>query len=123
MEGLVVDENVSLADLKGTLELFFRELLGSDLQFRFRPHFFPFTEPSFEVDCARPGTSIKGKEWMEICGCGLVNPKVLQAVNIDPERYTGFAFGFGIERIAMQKFGIPDLRLFSQNDVRFLQQF
>jgi phenylalanyl-tRNA synthetase alpha chain len=122
MEGVVVAEGVSLVDLKGTLELFFRELLGQELQFRFRPHFFPFTEPSFEVDCRRPGTQVKGRDWLEICGCGMVNPKVLQAVQIDPERYTGFAFGFGIERIAMMVYGVPDLRLFSQNDVRFLRQ-
>jgi phenylalanyl-tRNA synthetase alpha chain len=123
MEGLVVGEDVTLAQLKGTLEFFFRELLGSDLKFRFRPHFFPFTEPSFEVDCARPGSQVKGKEWLEIAGCGMVDPNVLAAVGYDAEKYTGFAFGFGIERIAMMVHGIPDLRLFSENDVRFLKQF
>ncbi|HEY8965969.1 MAG TPA: phenylalanine--tRNA ligase subunit alpha, partial [Candidatus Methylacidiphilales bacterium] len=122
MEGLVVDEGVSLADLKGTLELFFRELLGADLKFRFRPHFFPFTEPSFEVDASRPGNTVKGKEWLEICGCGMVHPKVLAGAGIDPEKYTGFAFGFGIERIAMMVHGVNDLRLFGENDVRLLRQ-
>jgi len=122
MEGLVVDEGVSLADLKGTLELFFRELLGEDLKFRFRPHFFPFTEPSFEVDASRPGNQVKGKEWLEICGCGMVHPKVLRNAGIDPERYTGFAFGFGIERIAMMVHQVNDLRLFGENDVRLLRQ-
>jgi phenylalanyl-tRNA synthetase alpha chain len=123
MEGLVVDEGVTLGDLKGTLEFFFRELLGEDLKFRFRPHFFPFTEPSFEIDCARPGTKVRGKEWLEICGCGMVDPAVFQQVGYDAERYTGYAFGFGIERIAILLHGIPDLRLFSENDVRFLRQF
>ncbi|SDU29996.1 phenylalanyl-tRNA synthetase, alpha subunit [Verrucomicrobium sp. GAS474] len=122
MEGLVVDEGVSLADLKGTLELFFRELLGEDLKFRFRPHFFPFTEPSFEVDASRPGNQVKGREWLEICGCGMVHPKVLANAGIDPERYTGFAFGFGIERIAMMVHQVNDLRLFGENDVRLLSQ-
>jgi phenylalanyl-tRNA synthetase alpha chain len=123
MEGLVVGEDVTLAQLKGTLEFFFRELLGSDLKFRFRPHFFPFTEPSFEVDCSRPGSQVKGKEWLEICGCGMVDPNVLTSVGYDAEKYTGFAFGFGIERIAMMVHGIPDLRLFTENDIRFLKQF
>jgi phenylalanyl-tRNA synthetase alpha chain len=123
MEGLVVDEGVTLADLKGTLEYFFRELLGEDLKFRFRPHFFPFTEPSFEVDCSRTGSQVKGKEWLEICGCGMVDPAVFSQVHYDPEKYTGYAFGFGIERIAIMRHGIPDLRLFTENDVRFLRQF
>lgn len=122
MEGLVVGENVTLADLKGTLEYFFRELLGSDLIFRFRPHFFPFTEPSFEVDISRPGSEIKSKKWLEICGCGMVDPNVLKQVGYDPEVYTGFAFGFGIERLAMMIHQVPDLRLFTENDVRFLRQ-
>ena len=123
MEGLVVEEGISLRDLKGTLEYFFRELLGEDLKFRFRPHFFPFTEPSFEVDCARPGSQVRGKEWLEICGCGMVDPAVFEQVGYDSERYTGYAFGFGIERIAMMLHAIPDLRLFTENDVRFLRQF
>jgi phenylalanyl-tRNA synthetase alpha chain len=123
MEGLVVDEGVTLADLKGTLEYFFRELLGADLKFRFRPHFFPFTEPSFEVDCAREGSQVRGKEWLEICGCGMVDPEVFRQVGYDAERYTGYAFGFGLERIAIMLHGVPDLRFFSENDVRFLRQF
>ena len=123
MEGLVVGEGVTLADLKGTLEYFFRELLGEDLKFRFRPHFFPFTEPSFEVDCARTGSQVKGKEWLEICGCGMVDPEVFRQVGYDAEKYTGYAFGFGIERIAIMRHGIPDLRFFAENDVRFLRQF
>jgi len=123
MEGLVVDEGVTLADLKGTLEYFFRELLGEDLKFRFRPHFFPFTEPSFEVDCSRTGSQVKGKEWLEICGCGMVDPEVFRQVGYDSEKYTGYAFGFGIERIAIMRHGIPDLRFFTENDVRFLRQF
>ena len=123
MEGLVVDEGVTLADLKGTLEYFFRELLGEDLKFRFRPHFFPFTEPSFEVDCSRAGSQVRGKEWLEICGCGMVDPEVFRQVGYDSEKYSGYAFGFGIERIAIMRHGIPDLRLFSENDVRFLRQF
>lgn len=123
IEGLSIDTGVTLADLKGTLEYFFRELLGEGLQFRFRPHFFPFTEPSFEVDCARatkPGQPIK---WLEICGCGMVDPQVLINVGLDPEKYSGWAFGFGPERIAMLLHDIPDLRHFTDNDVRFLKQF
>src|SRR5580692_5586097 len=123
MEGLVVDQGVTLADLKGTLEYFFREMLGEDLKFRFRPHFFPFTEPSFEVDCSRAGSQVKGREWLEICGCGMVDPAVFEQIGYDPEKYTGYAFGFGIERIAIMRHGIPDLRFFSENDVRFLRQF
>ncbi len=118
----MVDTDVTLADLKGTLTFFFRELLGHDLEFRFRPHFFPFTEPSFEVDMRRPGSKVKGKEWLEICGCGMVDPAVFEQVGYDPEKYTGWAFGFGIERLAMMLHGVPDLRLFSENDVRFLRQ-
>jgi phenylalanyl-tRNA synthetase alpha chain len=123
MEGLVVGEGVTLADLKGTLEYFFRELLGGELKFRFRPHFFPFTEPSFEVDCSRAGSQVKGREWLEICGCGMVDPEVFRHVGYDADKYTGYAFGFGIERIAMMRHGVHDLRLFSENDVRFLRQF
>lgn len=123
MEGLYVAENVSLADLKGTMEFFLRELLGSEIEVRFRPHFFPFTEPSFEVDLRRPGKTIRGKEWLEICGCGMVDPAVFTSVGIDPERYSGFAFGLGVERMAMMIHEIPDLRFFIENDSRFLQQF
>jgi len=123
MEGLVVSEGVTVGDLKGTLEYFFRELLGEDLKFRFRPHFFPFTEPSFEVDCARAGSQVKGKEWLELCGCGMVDPEVFRQVGYDAEKYTGYAFGFGLERTAIMRHGIPDLRFFTDNDVRFLRQF
>jgi phenylalanyl-tRNA synthetase alpha chain len=123
MEGLVVDEGLTLGDLKGTLEYFFRELLGEDLKFRFRPHYFPFTEPSFEVDCSRTGSQVKGREWLEICGCGMVDPAVYEQVGYDADKFTGYAFGFGLERIAMMRHGIPDLRFFSENDVRFLRQF
>ncbi len=129
MEGLYVDEGVSVADLKGTLEFFFRELFGSDAKFRFRPHFFPFTEPSYEVDIK---TSMLGAtdRWLEIAGCGMVDPAVLEAVNtkrgdraFDPEKYTGFAFGFGLDRLAMILSGTPDIRYFTNNDQRFLAQF
>ncbi len=123
MEGMCVDEGITVGHLKGTLEFFFRELMGKDLEFRWRPHFFPFTEPSFEVDCRRPGKKIRGKEWLEICGCGMTDPNVLEGVGIDSEKYTGFAFGFGLERVAMLTHSIPDLRLFLENDVRFLSQF
>lgn len=122
VEALVVDEGITLADMKGTMETFFRELLGKDLIFRFRPHFFPFTEPSFEVDCRKPGVLIKGKEWLEICGCGMVHPNVLREGGIDPEIYSGFALGFGVERIAMMRYGVTDLRVFGENDVRMLRQ-
>ena len=129
MEGLYVDEGVSVADLKGTLEFFFRELFGNDAKFRFRPHFFPFTEPSYEVDIK---TSMLGASdrWLEIAGCGMVDPAVLEAVNtkrkdraFDPEKYTGFAFGFGLDRLAMIMSGTPDIRYFTNSDQRFLGQF
>jgi phenylalanyl-tRNA synthetase alpha chain len=123
LEALVVDEGVTLGDLKGTMEFFFRELFGEGTRVRFRPHFFPFTEPSFEVDMSVPHLRIKGKEWIEIGGCGMVDPAVFQAVGIDPTRYTGFAFGMGLERMVMLIHGIPDLRLLSENDIRFLRQF
>jgi len=123
VEGLYVDRNVSVADLKSTLDHFAKELLGPDVRTRFRPHFFPFTEPSFEMDFAFPGGAAKGKEWLEILGCGMVNPKVFEAVGYDPEAYTGYAFGMGIERLAMIMYGIDDIRLFYENDVRFLGQF
>ena len=129
IEGLYVDENVSVADLKGTLEFFLRELLGAETQIRFRPHFFPFTEPSFEVDVK--SKALKGGEkWLELAGCGMVHPAVYEAVNgkrgdkaYDPEKYSGFAFGLGMDRLAMILFEIPDIRLFAQNDLRFLRQF
>src|SRR5438132_3680347 len=129
MEGLYVDEGVSVADLKGTLEFFFRELFGNDAKFRFRPHFFPFTEPSFEVDIRSTALGA-GDKWLEIAGCGMVDPAVFESVNarrgdraFDPEKFTGFAFGFGLDRLAMIMTGVPDIRLFTQNDVRFLEQF
>jgi len=129
MEGLYVDEGVSVADLKGTLEFFFRELFGNDAKFRFRPHFFPFTEPSYEVDIKTSALGT-GDRWLEIAGCGMVDPNVLEAVNtkrgdraFDPEKYTGFAFGFGLDRLAMIMSGTPDIRYFTQNDQRFLAQF
>jgi phenylalanyl-tRNA synthetase alpha chain len=128
LEGLYVDRNVSVADLKGTLEYFVRELLGREVQTRLRPHFFPFTEPSFEVDIRLPG--IQDGKWMELLGCGMVNPAVFEAVNLkrgdsayDPENWTGFAFGMGLERLAMSLFGLPDIRLLVENDQRFLAQF
>lgn len=129
LEGLYVDEKVTLADLKGTLEFFFREMFGNDTELRFRPHFFPFTEPSFEVDLK---FHAKGKEskWIEIAGCGMVDPNVFTAVGetrgdaaYDPESISGFAFGMGLDRLAMITYGIPDLRLLIENDVRFLEQF
>lgn len=129
MEGLYVDEGVSLADLKGTLEFFFRELFGKEAQFRFRPHFFPFTEPSFEVDIKSTALGAADR-WLEIAGCGMVDPAVFQAVNarrgdtaFDAEKYTGFAFGFGLDRLAMIMAGVPDIRYFTDNDQRFLAQF
>jgi len=129
MEGLYVDENVTVADLKGTIEFFFRELLGKDAKCRFRPHFFPFTEPSFEIDIK--ATALGGGErWLEIAGCGMVDPAVFESINkkrgdaaYDPEKYTRFAFGFGLDRLAMILSGVPDIRLFTENDVRFLGQF
>jgi phenylalanyl-tRNA synthetase alpha chain len=122
VEGLVVDQGLGVGDLKGTLENFFRELLGKDLEFRFRPHYFPFTEPSFEVDARKRGRSFHGKEWLELCGCGMVHPHVLRGVGLDPEVYQGFAFGFGIDRFAMMLCEVPDLRLFTENDVRLLRK-
>jgi phenylalanyl-tRNA synthetase alpha chain len=128
LEGLYVDRNVSVADLKGTLEYFVRELLGQEVQTRLRPHFFPFTEPSFELDIRLPG--IQDGKWMELLGCGMVNPAVFESVNLkrgdsayDPENWTGFAFGMGLERLAMSLFGLPDIRLLIENDQRFLAQF
>lgn len=129
IEGLVVDKGVSFADLKGTLEIFIKQLYDEDSVVRFRPHHFPFTEPSAEVDvqcfnCHGAGCPLcKGEGWIEILGCGMVHPKVLETCNIDPEVYSGFAFGLGLERIAMRRYNINDLRLFFENDVRFLKQF
>lgn len=123
VEGLCVGEGIGLPHLKGVLEFFFRELMGEGTKIRLRPHYFPFTEPSFEVDFSIPGKTFRGREWLEIAGCGLVHPRVLRGVGIDPEIHTGYAFGLGVERIAMVRHGIPDLRLFYDNDIRFLKQF
>ncbi len=129
IEGLVVDKNVSMSELKGTLELFVKRLYGEDSVVRFRPHHFPFTEPSAEMDvqcfsCKGKGCRLcKGEGWIEILGCGMVHPKVLENCGIDPEEYTGFAFGLGLERIVMRRYNIDDLRLFYENDQRFLSQF
>lgn len=129
MEGLVIDEGITMADLKGTLEVFVKKLYGEDTKVRFRPHHFPFTEPSAEMDiscfnCGGEGCRIcKGEGWIEILGCGMVHPKVLANVGIDPDKYSGFAFGIGLERVAMFRYGIDDLRLFFENDLGFLKQF
>lgn len=129
IEGLYIDENVSFADLKQTLTYFAKELFGADTQIRLRPSYFPFTEPSAEMDvsctlCHGEGCNVcKGTGWLEILGCGMVDPNVLELNGIDSNKYTGFALGMGIERIAMLKYGIKDLRLFFENDIRFLEQF
>ena len=129
IEGLVVDKNVTMADLKGTLEIFAKRLYGEDSVVRFRPHHFPFTEPSAEMDvrcfaCNGEGCRLcKGEGWIEILGCGMVHPKVLENCGIDPNEYSGFAFGMGLERIVMRRYNIDDLRLFYENDKRFLNQF
>jgi phenylalanyl-tRNA synthetase alpha chain len=129
VEGLYIDENVSFADLKQTLYFFVKEMYGNEIKVRFRPSYFPFTEPSAEMDisctlCKGEGCSVcKHTGWLEILGCGMVHPNVLQNCNIDPSKYSGFAFGMGIERPALLKYGINDIRLFSENDVRFLAQF
>lgn len=129
VEGLMVDTKVTFADLKGILELFLKEIFGAETKVRFRPSYFPFTEPSAEVDigcviCGGKGCKVcKGTGWLEILGCGMVDPAVFKAVGINPEQYQGFAFGMGVERIAMLKYGIDDLRLFFENDLRFLRQF
>ena len=129
VEGLVIDENISLADLKGTLEVFVRKMLGENLNLRFRPSYFPFTEPSYEVDvtcfkCGGKGCNLcKQTGWIEVLGSGMVHPNVLKMNGYDPEKYTGFAFGTGLDRLAMFKYGITDIRLLYQNDVRFLNQF
>ena len=122
MEGLLIDETSSFADLKGTLAAFVRAFFEQDFEMRFRPSYFPFTEPSAEVDIAwkQPDGSSR---WLEVLGCGMVHPNVLRSCGIDPERYTGFAFGLGIERFAMLRYGVNDLRSFFENDTRFLKQF
>jgi phenylalanyl-tRNA synthetase alpha chain len=129
VEGLLVDEDVTMADLKGTLDAFAKRMFGAEVKTRFRPHFFPFTEPSAEMDmscfkCGGEGCRVcKGGGWIEILGCGMVHPNVLRVGNVDTERYTGFAFGMGVERIAMLRYGIDDIRLFYENDMRFIEQF
>ena len=129
IEGLLIDENVSFADLKGTLEDFLRAFFEADLAVRFRPSYFPFTEPSAEVDmscvmCEGKGCRVcKNTGWIEILGCGMVHPNVLQAAGVDSEKYRGFAFGIGMERMAMLRYGVNDLRLFFENDLKFLKQF
>ena len=122
LEALVVDEGVSMVDMKTTIEQFIHTFFGTDTKWRFRPSFFPFTEPSAEVDLLLKGKT--GEEsWVEMGGCGMVDPNVFDAVGIDSEKYTGWAFGFGVERLAMRKYGITDIRLFFENDLRFLDQF
>ena len=129
IEGLVVDEGITMSDLKGCLETVIKRLYGEDSIVRFRPHHFPFTEPSAEVDvqcfaCHGKGCRIcKGEGWIEILGCGMVHPKVLAGCGLDPEKYSGFAFGIGLERIVMRRFAVDDMRLFYENDTRFLEQF
>lgn len=129
LEGLVVDKGISMSDLKGVLAVFAKELLGEDTNVRFRPHHFPFTEPSAEMDvscfaCRGKGCRVcKGSGWIELLGCGMVHPDVLKRVEIDPEEYSGFAFGMGLDRIAMQRYAITDMRLLFENDIKFLEQF
>jgi phenylalanyl-tRNA synthetase alpha chain len=129
LEGLVVDENVSFKDLRDTINLFVKQMFGQECRSRFRPHFFPFTEPSAEIDiscfnCGGKGCgTCKQSGWIEIAGCGMVDPNVFDILGIDSEKYSGYAFGFGIDRAAMLKFHIPDIRLLYDNDIRFLRQF
>ena len=129
LEGLVVDKGVTMGDLKGTLEIYAKAMFGENTKIRLRPHHFPFTEPSAEVDvtcwgCGGSGCRIcKGEGWVEVLGCGMVHPDVLKRCDIDPEVYSGFAFGIGIERTALARYGVSDLRQFFENDVRFLEQF
>ena len=128
-EGIVIDKGITMGDLKGALEVFAKELFGKDIKVRFRPHHFPFTEPSAEMDvtcfaCGGKGCRVcKGEGYIELLGCGMVHPKVLKMSGIDPEVYSGFAFGMGLERVAMQRYGITDLRLLFENDTKFLKQF
>ena len=129
MEGLVIDENITMGDLKGTLDEFARQMYGEGIRTRFRPSFFPFTEPSAEVDltcanCHGEGCRMcKGTGWIEVLGAGMVNPKVLDMCGIDSKKYSGFAFGMGVERIALLKYNIPNLRYLYENDLRFLTQY
>ncbi|MBL7070270.1 MAG: phenylalanine--tRNA ligase subunit alpha [Candidatus Omnitrophica bacterium] len=129
IEGFMVDTNIRFSDLKGTLEFFLKKIFGPDVRMRLRPHFFPFTEPSAEVDiscniCNGKGCSTCGRKgWLEILGAGMIHPNVLRNVGYSPKKYSGFAFGMGIERIAMLKYGIQDIRIFYENDLRFLKQF
>ncbi len=129
IEGLVVDEGITMADLKGTLDRFAKQLFGAETETKFRPHYFPFTEPSAEVDvscfkCGGKGCRVcKGSGWIEILGCGMVHPNVLKVGGVDTGKYTGFAFGMGVERVAMLKYGVDDIRLFYENDMRFINQF
>ncbi len=129
MEGLVIDKGITFADLKGTLELFARKMFGDKIETKFRPHHFPFTEPSAEMDatcfvCNGEGCKVcKGSGWIELLGCGMVHPQVLRNCGIDPEVYSGFAFGFGVDRMVMLKYGIDDIRLLYESDMRFLNQF
>ncbi len=129
MEGLVIDKNITFADLKGTLELFAQKMFGDKVKTKFRPHHFPFTEPSAEMDatcfvCNGEGCKVcKGEGWIELLGCGMVHPEVLKNCGIDPEEYSGFAFGFGVDRMVMLKYGIDDIRLLYESDMRFLNQF
>ena len=123
IEGLYVDKGVTVSDLKGTVEFVFKELMGPDVKLRFRPHYFSYTEPSMEIDFTNSLVKKLGKDWLEIAGCGMVHPQVFENVGYDPEVWSGWAFGFGIERIAMLRYGINDIRLFYENDARFLRQF
>lgn len=129
VEGLVVDEGITMADLKGTLDSFAKQMFGSNAKTKFRPHHFPFTEPSAEMDvscfkCEGSGCRVcKGSGWIEILGCGMVHPNVLKVGGLDTEKYTGFAFGMGVERIAMLRYGVDDIRMFYENDMRFIKQF
>ena len=129
MEGLVIGEGVTFADLKGTLELFCKKMFGDKVKTKFRPHHFPFTEPSAEMDatcfvCGGKGCNVcKGSGWIELLGCGMVHPNVLRNGGIDPEKYSGFAFGFGVDRMVMLSYGLDDIRLLYESDMRFLNQF
>ena len=123
IEGLYVDKNVTVGDLKGTVEFVFKQLMGDDVKIRFRPHYFSYTEPSYEIDFTNALVKKMGKDWLEIAGCGMVHPQVFENVGYDSAVWSGWAFGFGIERIAMLRYGINDIRLFYENDARFLKQF